>query len=97
MTRARRLFFRLMIVAIALLVSAVWISQDRYDAVYSVGLLRLVVIAATLGAAAATWGTAVMIASVHRIVWPLIATTLAVVGSLASIAVFWHLVRAPGW
>jgi len=86
-----------MIVAIALLVSAVWISQDRYDAVYSVGLLRLVVIAATLGAAAATWGTAVMIASVHRIVWPLIATTLAVVGSLASIAVFWHLVRAPGW
>jgi len=86
-----------MVGAVALLVSALWISQDRYDTVYSVGLLRLVVIAATVGATAATWGTAVMIASVHRIVWPLVTTTVAIVGSLASVAVFWHLVRAPGW
>ena len=86
-----------MVGAVALLVSALWISQDRYDTVYSVGLLRLVVIAATVGATAATWGTAVMIASVHRVVWPLVTTTVAIVGSLASVAVFWHLVRAPGW
>jgi len=51
MPRARRLFFRFMVVAVALLVAAVWISQDRYDAVSSVGLLRLAVIAATIGAA----------------------------------------------
>ena len=97
MTRARRLYFQFMLVAIAMLVSAVWISQDRYDVVTSVGLIRLVIIAATIAASAATWGTAVMIASVHRVVWPLVATTVAVVGGLASIAVFWHLAHAQGW
>jgi hypothetical protein len=86
-----------MAVAIALLASAVWISQDRFDAVAGVGVVRLIVIAATIAAAAATWGTAVMIASVHRVGWPLVTTTFAVIGGIASIAVFWHLAHAQGW
>jgi drug/metabolite transporter (DMT)-like permease len=96
-SRARRLYFLCLALAIALLLASVWISQDRFDAVPSVGLPRLVVIAATLGATAATWGTAVMIASVHRIVWPLVTTVVAVVMGLGGLAAFWHFTGASGW
>lgn len=97
MPRARRVFFVCLALAIALLLASVWISQDRFDAVTSVGLGRLVLIAATIGATAAAWGTAVMIASVHRIVWPLVTMVFAVVTGLAGMAAFWHFTGAPGW
>jgi hypothetical protein len=95
--RARRLYFVCLTLASALLLASVWISQDRFDAVPSIGLPRLVVIAATIAATAATWGTAVMIASVHRIVWPLATTVVAIVIGLAGMAAFWHFTGARGW
>lgn len=96
MPRARRLYFLSLSITIALLVAAVWISQDRYDG-YALSWVRFVVISVALAAAAATWGTAVMIASVHRRVWPLIINTITVGLGIASTATFWHLSRARGW
>lgn len=97
MARARRLYFISLSVTIALLIAAVWISGEQYDADYGLAWVRFVVIAATVGAAATTWGTAIMIASVHRIVWPLVANTISVALGITSIAGFWHLTHARGW
>jgi hypothetical protein len=95
--RARRVFFVCLALAIALLLASIWISQDRFDAVTSVGLGRLAVIAATIGATAAAWGTAVWIASVYRIVWPLVTMVCAIATGLAGMAAFWHFTGARGW
>jgi hypothetical protein len=47
------------------------------------GLLGFVAGAGAAGCAAAAWGTAVLMASVHRVSWPLILSTVTVVAAAA--------------
>jgi hypothetical protein len=52
--------------------------------------LRFLVLSAGAGCAAGTWGTAVMIASVHKVTWPLVLSTVIVVAGAIAFALIGH-------
>lgn len=53
-------------------------------------LLHFLVLGAGIGCAAGTWGTAVMIASVHKVTWPLVFSTGIVLAGGLAFAVVGH-------
>jgi glucan phosphoethanolaminetransferase (alkaline phosphatase superfamily) len=87
--KARRLFFTLLAVAIALAAAAASLSLGLSDVGSTRALARFVVCVLAVAAVAATWATAVAIASVHRVVWPLVMTTAMVVAGIGTTAAWW--------
>src|SRR5512142_1376332 len=87
--RARRLYFTMLGVALALFGAS--IGPTEFGSTKE--LVRFGVLVATVGAGAATWGTAVMIASVYRVVWPLVLSTATVVAGVVAIAIWWTSAR----
>jgi len=67
--------------AAALLVVATSAGRGRADATAGSGLLGFVAGSAAAGCALAAWGTAVLMASVHRVTWPLLLSTATVVAA----------------
>jgi hypothetical protein len=60
------------------------------DAVgWSLGLVRFLLIATGLLTAVLTWATAVHLAYVHRVTWPVALATAVVVGAVACAAIRW--------
>lgn len=74
MKRAKVLnfYFGFMALAAALFVGAALLTPDGVTPGYSMGLLRFIVLGLAIACALATWGTAVMIAMVHKRAWPLL-------------------------
>ena len=75
--------------AVALAVGAAWLSAGSSGVGTIAALARFVVVLAAVGAAIATWATAVIIASVHRVVWPLVTATVTVVAGVVTTAAWW--------
>ena len=87
--KARRLFFTLLAVAVSLGAVAAWLSLGLSDFGSTRALARFVVCVLAVAAAAGTWGTAVAIASVHRVAWPLVTATTLLVVAIGTTAAFW--------
>jgi hypothetical protein len=86
MARAKLFYFGFLCAAIVLFGCASWLPSGADDVGSTRGLIRFLVMFAAIGGAIATWGTAVMIASVHRVLWPLATTTVLILVSLALAA-----------
>ena len=93
MDRARRLYFATLGAGLALFAASICLSIGPAELGSTRALVRFVVLVAAVGAAAATWGTAVMIASVYRVVWPLVASTATIVACLVAVAIWWTSAR----
>jgi hypothetical protein len=91
--RAKRLYFALLVSALVLASVSTWLSVGPSDYGSTRALLRFLVFVATIAAGGATWATAVMIASVYRIVWPLVAATVTLVAALAATVARWISIR----
>ena len=52
--------------------------------------LRFLILSAGAGCAAGTWGTAVMIASVHKVTWPLMLSAGTVVAGAIAFVLICH-------
>jgi hypothetical protein len=70
--RAKTLYFSFMALAAALFVVAALLTPGAGTSGYSMGLARFIVLGLAIGCALATWGSAVMMASVHKRSWPLL-------------------------
>jgi hypothetical protein len=91
--RAKRLYFALLFSAIALAAASTWLSMGPSAYGSTRELVRFLVFVATIAVGGATWATAVMIASVYRIVWPLVAATVTLVAALAATVARWMSLR----
>jgi hypothetical protein len=67
-----RIYFGFMALAAALFVVAVVLTPDAWTPGYSMGLPRFIVLSLAVGSALTTWGSAVMLAMVHKRAWPLL-------------------------
>ena len=82
MRRARIQYFVLLGQALALFGAAAWLTPGAGDG-WATGLVRFVVLVLAILSAVATWGTAIMIASLHRRSWALwLSTALVIVAGL---------------
>lgn len=79
MKRAQVLYFGFLAAAVALFAVAALMTFGGDGTAWSAGAVRFLVLALAAGCAIATWGTAVMIASVHKVAWPLFLTVGIVV------------------
>jgi hypothetical protein len=86
---AKRLFLVLLAAALVLFAAVARLSVTPAEFGSLRALARFGAFAAALGAAAGAWGAAVRIASVHRVVWPLVTAAATVVAGLAATAVWW--------
>ena len=93
MKRAKRLYLALLVSALALAAVSTWLSMGPSEYGSTRALVRFLVFVATIAVAGATWATAVMIASVHRVVWPLVAATVTLVAALAATVARWVSIR----
>jgi hypothetical protein len=75
-----------MALAIALLIATLWAAGSVFG--WKLEMLRFLLGAATCGAAIATWATAIFIAYVHRVTWPVLLLTALVVVAGGGFA-FW--------
>jgi hypothetical protein len=87
--RARSLFVGSLASAVALFVVWAWLGDRPHEIGSSLALVRPCVFVAALASAAATWGVAVMVASVYRVLWPLVTAVAAVVSGLAVVVWSW--------
>jgi hypothetical protein len=80
------LYFALMTCAVALLVATFWAAGPgwRFE------MVRLLLGAATCAAALATWGTAIFIAYVYRVTWPILVLTGLVLVAGGGFAFWCH-------
>jgi hypothetical protein len=76
--RARVLYFSFLGTALALSGAAAAVTP-HIDGSWSLALLRFVVLALAIVTGVATWYTAVMIASRHKVGWPLLLTMAIVI------------------
>lgn len=72
MKRAKTLYFGFMTLAAALFIVAALLTPSGGTGGYSMGLARFIVLSLGAGCALATWGSAVMMASVYKRSWPLL-------------------------
>jgi hypothetical protein len=91
--KARRLFFTLLALAVFLAAAAAWLSLGLSDSGSTRAIVRFVMCVLAIAAAAATWATAVAIASVHRVVWPLVTATAIGVAGIGTTAAWWASLR----
>jgi hypothetical protein len=87
--RVRTLFVGFLASAVALFVAWAWLGDQPHEIGSSLALVRPCVFVLALASAAATWGVAVMAASVYRVVWPLVTAVAAVVSGLAVVFRSW--------
>jgi hypothetical protein len=85
-TRALRLYFGFLTCAIVLSIAAVSTAGAAFS--WRMELVQFALGAAAVGAAAATWATAIFIAYVHRVTWPFVVLTALVVVAGGGFA-FW--------
>jgi hypothetical protein len=89
-TRARTLYFSFL--GAALVAFAVGSSLGaRFDDGSIVAIARFLTYAIAIACAAGTWYTSVMIASVHKVAWPLALSTSLVVAFCVRFALTWLL------
>jgi hypothetical protein len=69
--RARRLYFGFLVATLTVFGLRTALPAAESD-VGGPAILRFLAVAAGVGCALGTWGTAVMIASVHKVTWPLV-------------------------
>jgi len=86
-TRARSLFFGFLAAAVALFAFWKRVSASPHEIGSALALVSPCLFVVAVACAAAAWGTAVMVASVHRVTWPLVTAVCAVVAGLA--VAFW--------
>lgn len=67
-----RIYFGFMALAGALFLLAALLTPGPGTVGYSMGLARFIVLGLAIGCALATWGSAVMMASVYKRSWPLL-------------------------
>lgn len=72
MKRAKTLYFGFMASAAALFILAALLTPGAGTPGYSMGLARFIVLGLGIACALATWGSAVMMASVYKRSWPLL-------------------------
>lgn len=72
MPRAFRVFYSLVAVTFALAGAAVWAAHVDDSIGSNLEIVRFLLGGALLGAAAASWATAIFIAYVHRVTWPIV-------------------------
>jgi len=85
--RARRFYFGFLAAAVSLFGLAAVITPWMEGAVGGLGLLRFIVLCLGIASGIATWYTAVMIASVHKVAWPLLTTLSLIVMAGLTFAV----------
>jgi hypothetical protein len=85
--RARRFYFGFLAAAVSLFGVAAALTPWIEGAVGGLGLLRFVVLCLAIASGIATWYTAVMIASVHKVAWPLLTTLSLIVMAGLTFAV----------
>jgi hypothetical protein len=84
--RVRIQYFFLLAQALVLFAIAAWLTPGAHDP-WSPGLARFVVLALAIASAVGTWGTAVLIASVHKKSWALwLSTSVVVVAGVTFLA-----------
>ena len=71
MHRARRLYFRFLGATLLIFSLRAALPVEESDAGWG-AIFRFLVSCVGAGCAVGTWGTAVMIASVHKLTWPLV-------------------------
>jgi hypothetical protein len=84
--RARIQYFATLTLALGLFAVAATLTFAPVCGETPCLLLRFLVLMAAIASAVATWGTAVMIAFVHKVAWPLWLTVSLVVLAAASFA-----------
>ena len=87
MRRARRFYFGFLAAAVALFGVAAALTPWVEGTVGGLGLLRFIVLCLGIASGIATWYTAVMIASVHKVAWPLLTTLSLIVMAGLTFAV----------
>jgi len=85
-TRELRLYFGFLTCGVVLAIASVSAAGAGFS--WKMELLQFVLGVAALGAAAATWATAIFIAYVHRVTWPFVLLTGLVVVAGGGFA-FW--------
>lgn len=80
-------YFGFLSAATILFAVAAMLTLSARSAETSVSLARFVILSAAAGCAIGTWGSAVMIASVHKKAWPLLLTVCIVVCAGVAFAV----------
>jgi hypothetical protein len=86
--RAQKLYFTFLTLAVVLFGTAAALGPIFGSSVM-ISLWHFVFVALAFGASAATWGTAVMIASVHKATWPIALSTGLVVTTCVLWAATW--------
>jgi hypothetical protein len=86
--RARKLYFTFLSLSVVLFGAAA-VMTPLFGPSAMISLWHFVVVGLAFGASAATWGTAVMIASVHKVTWPIALSTGLVVTSCVLWAATW--------
>jgi hypothetical protein len=89
--RARRFYFGFLSAAVSLFGIAAALTPWLEGSVGGLGLLRFIALCLGIGSAIATWYTAVMIASVHKVAWPLLTTLSLIVMAGLTFAVACYL------
>ncbi len=96
MPRAFRLYTQLLSVTLVLAGAVVWAARLDDAFSWKLDLLRFVLGAGLLGAAVASWATAVFIAYVHRATWPIVLLVALVVIAGGGFALWCHQNAALG-
>ena len=71
MKRARRLYFSFLVATLVVFGLRAALPAAESDVGW-LAIFRFLVVGVGVGCALGTWGTAVMIASVHKVTWPLV-------------------------
>jgi hypothetical protein len=87
--RARAVYFGALCSAAFLFFCAGQISPGMDAVGWSLGLVRFLLVAAAIGSAILTWATAVHLAYVYRVTWPVGLATALVVGVVGTTAIRW--------
>jgi hypothetical protein len=69
--RARRLYFSFLVATLVVFGLRAALPAAESDVGW-LAIFRFLVVGVGVGCALGTWGTAVMIASVHKVTWPLV-------------------------
>jgi hypothetical protein len=88
--RAKIVYFSSLGAALGLLALAATLTFGSACSEWPCGFVRFVVLIAAAGSALGAWGTAVMIASVYKVAWPLLLTVTMVVLAATAFAAASH-------
>lgn len=87
MKRAQRLYFRFLGAALVVFSVRAALPATESDAGWG-AIFNFLVTCVGIGCALGTWGAAVMIASVHKVTWPLVLNAGIIIASVVAFALF---------